>query len=74
MKPIEKDFERVNSSDQPQKEPTLPIPMRTVRWLVYSAGFACLAIPFTETYWQILCGGLILGHFASQLNALINKK
>jgi hypothetical protein len=58
------------------KEPSLPvfIPMRIVRWVLYSAGFACLLMPFIQTYWQVACGGLILGHFASQLNALINKK
>lgn len=57
-------------------EPGLPvkIPISIVRWLVYSAGFACLVIPFAVNYWQVVCGGLILGHFASQLNALINKK
>lgn len=58
--------------EQP-KEPVLPVPMRVVRWAVYSTGFACLVIPFATNYWQVVCGGLILGHFASQLNALIKK-
>lgn len=58
------------------KEPTLPvfIPMRIVRWIFYSIVFSNLLIPFAASYWQDICGGLILGHFASQLNALINKK
>jgi hypothetical protein len=55
------------------KEPVLPVPMRVVRWAVYSAGFACLLLPFAINYWQVICGGLILGHFASQLNAIIKK-
>jgi len=58
---------------EPVKEPVLPVPMRVVRWVVYSAGFACLVTPFATNYWQAICGGLILGHFASQLNALIKK-
>jgi hypothetical protein len=58
------------------KEPSLPvfIPMRIVRWVFYSVLFACALIPFAASYWQDTCGALILGHFASQLNALINKK
>lgn len=62
------------------KEPTLPvfIPMRIVRWTLYSVGFMFLTMPFvagTELEWhKSACAGLILGHFASQLNALINKK
>lgn len=57
------------------KEPGLPvnIPLSWLRWLIYSAGFACLLAPFNCTIWQLVCGGLILGHFASQLNALIKK-
>lgn len=67
--------------DKPQfpedrKEPSLPvfIPMRIVRWLAYSLCFACLLIPMSTNLWHWVNGGLILGHFASQLNALINKK
>lgn len=58
------------------KEPTLPvfIPMRVIRMVLYSLYFTCLLFPFCKSYWQFTCGGLILGHFASQLNALINKK
>lgn len=56
------------------KEPSVPVPMRIVRWVFYSTMFACSLIPFAASYWQDICGGLILGHFASQLNALINKK
>lgn len=58
------------------QEPRLPvlIPLHIVRWLFYSIVFANLLIPFAASYWQDICGGLILGHFASQLNALINKK
>ncbi len=71
------------TEDKPKeevKEPSLPvfIPMRIVRWSLYSVGFMLLIIPFVawteyESY-KSACGGLILGHFASQLNALINKK
>lgn len=65
----------VNAPGKP-KEPGLPltIPMSILRWLFYSIVFANLLIPFAASYWQDICGGLILGHFASQLNALINKK
>lgn len=61
------------------KEPTLPvfIPMRIVRWVAYSMAFtAPLALWYPRLVgWDGLIGTcLILGHFASQLNALINKK
>lgn len=61
------------------KEPTLPvfIPMRIVRWALYSIGFTGpLAMWYPALVgWDGLVGTcLILGHFASQLNALINKK
>lgn len=61
------------------KEPTLPvfIPMRIVRWVLYSIGFTGpLAMWYPDLVgWDGLIGTcLILGHFASQLNALINKK
>lgn len=58
------------------KEPGLPInvPLSIVRWIAYSICFAGLLIPMTKEPWQIANGGLILGWFASQLNALINKK
>lgn len=61
-----------------RKEPTLPvfIPMRIVRWLAYSAFICLLLIP---AMWEqkiriTISIALVLGHFASQLNALINKK
>lgn len=50
------------------------LPLSIVRWFFYSICFANLLIPFRLTPWQMVCGGLILGWFASQLNALINKK
>lgn len=60
------------------KEPTLPvfIPIRVVRWLAYSAFICLLLIP---AMWEqkiriTISIALVLGHFASQLNALINKK
>jgi hypothetical protein len=77
----------VNTSDNAKlgtKEPTLPvfIPMRVVRWVMYSCFFTFLLIPLIAMMGDhgirsgLACsaGGLILGHFASQLNALINKK
>lgn len=60
------------------KEPTLPvfIPMRMVRWFAYSLCFGLILAP---GFWMVNARGVIgaafiLGHFASQLNALINKK
>lgn len=79
----EKNFERVDTSDlmnKAGKEPTLPvfIPMRIVRWILYSFIFMLLLAPFVQGLRhdgaKAACGGLILGWFASQLNALINKK
>lgn len=62
--------------DEQAKEPRVPImvPLSLLRWIVYSACFATLLIPFTKAPWQLACGGLILGWFAGQLNALIHKK
>lgn len=59
-----------------REEPMLPIkiPMNIVRWLIYSACFFTLLIPFKHTTWQWICGALILGWFAGMLNAIINKK
>lgn len=74
-----KDFKRVNSSDiQDKGEPGLPvkIPLSILRWLAYSMIFAgSLALWYPELVgWDGLVGTcLILGHFASQLNALIKK-
>lgn len=60
------------------KEPSLPvfIPMRIMRWVLYSAFICVLLMP---AMWEhdiriSISVSLILGHFASQLNALINKK
>jgi hypothetical protein len=71
----------VNTSDNAKlgaKEPTLPvfIPMRIVRWLVYSAFMCLLLIPamWDQEIKITVSIALVLGHFASQLNALINKK
>lgn len=85
-----REFKQVDTStnakmDKPQfpedrKEPTLPvfIPMRIVRWIMYSIAFGLLLLPFlagTERDGvKVVCGGTILGWFASQFNALINKK
>lgn len=59
-----------------QKKEGLPVivPVSIIRWLFYSAGFVLLLLPFSTNTRELACGGLILGHFASQLNALINKK
>lgn len=62
------------------KEPSLPvkIPMSIVRWVCYSFIFMLLILPFVAGLERdgskAVCGGLILGWFASQLNAIINKK
>jgi hypothetical protein len=58
-----------------KEEPGVPIkiPLSLVRWWAYSVGAALLLIPFHLTYWQVINGSLLIGHFASQLNALIKK-
>lgn len=60
------------------KEPALPIPWRVVRFVLYSFVFMLLLVPFIagapHDGARVVCGGIILGWFASQLNALINKK
>lgn len=71
----------VNTSENAKlgaKEPSLPvfIPMRLLRWFTYTAAFGIMLAP---GFWQINARGVIgasfiLGHFASQLNTLINKK
>lgn len=64
--------------DSKPPEPALPIPWRVIRWVLYSFVFMLLLVPFVAGSQhdgpKAVCGGLILGHFASQLNALINKK
>lgn len=61
-----------------KREPALPvfIPMRIVRWLAYSALICILLIPamWEQKIRVTVSISLVLGHFASQLNALINKK
>lgn len=51
----------------------LPVPLSVVRWICYAAIFFCLLIPFHLSAGQWICGALILGQFASQLNAIIKK-
>jgi hypothetical protein len=76
MKQIEdKPKDAVKSATQ---EPRLPIhiPLSLVRWMTYSVCFALILAP---GFWLINARGMIgvswiLGWFASQLNALINKK
>lgn len=71
-----------DKSPEQVKEPVFPVPMRIVRWIAYSSFFTLLLIPFIAMMNQsdiksglaCACGGLILGHFASQLNVLIHKK
>ena len=70
-----------DKSKEQIKEPTLPvfIPMGMVRWGMYSCFMAAgtlafLTPPSDITVRQWICLSCILGHFASQLNALINKK
>jgi hypothetical protein len=58
-------------------EPGLPvkIPLSVVRWLAYSLLFTTVLIPamWELNIWWTISPSLILGHFASQLNALIKK-
>lgn len=58
------------------KEPAIPLStfVPIARWLMYSAAFFLLLIPFKHTVGQWICGALILGWFAGMLNAIINKK
>lgn len=64
--------------DSKPPEPALPIPWRVIRWVLYSFVFMLLLVPFVAGSQhdgpKAVCGGIILGWFASQLNALINKK
>jgi hypothetical protein len=73
-KPIPPQF----PADRETKEPGLPltIPMSILRWLAYSALFTVIIMPalWDKDVWSTIAPALILGHFASQLNALINKK
>lgn len=58
------------------REPMIQVPMAMVRWLAYSTCFAFILAPgFWEiNYRGVLGASYVLGWFASQLNALINKK
>jgi hypothetical protein len=60
-----------------KQEPGLPvkIPLSIVRWLAYSLLFTVVLIPamWELNIWWTISPSLILGHFASQLNALIKK-
>jgi hypothetical protein len=69
------DIDTSKNAEVNKGEPGLPvkIPLSIVRWLAYSIGIALLLIPFHLTFWQGINGSLLLGHFASQLNALIKK-
>lgn len=66
------------TTEMTKKEPGLPliIPMSILRWLAYSALFTVIIMPalWDKDVWSTIAPALILGHFASQLNALINKK
>jgi hypothetical protein len=70
------DIDTSKNAQLNKEEPGLPvnIPFSIVRWFAYAICFSFLLIPFVNERWQMLCGGLILGWFASQLNALIHKK
>jgi hypothetical protein len=79
-----REFQQVDTStnakmDGKKEEPGLPvkIPLSTVRWFSYSFVFMILLTPFIvgmEYDWlKLSFGGMILGHFASQLNAIIKK-
>ena len=68
----------VNMPISKADEPGLPvkIPLSIVRWLAYSISFSgALALWYPRLVgWDGLVGTcLILGHFASQINALIKK-
>ena len=60
------------------QEPRIPIhiPLAIMRWVAYSVLFTVILMPALWNYdvWLTISPALILGHFASQLNALINKK
>lgn len=67
-----------NAKIDKKDEPVLPIkiPLSIVRWLAYSAycsGMLSVWYPSLVGYWGYIGTSLLLGHFASQLNALIKK-
>lgn len=66
----------VNMPVSKEGEPGLPvkIPLSIVRWLAYSFCFACLLTPIFLNEAKQICGGLIIGWFASLLNAIASKK
>ena len=70
-----KEIEKPKFPEDRKDEPGLPvkIPLSIMRWVSYSGFFGVLLYPVTANVWQLLCSALILGHFASQLNALIKK-
>lgn len=66
--------------EQPAKENTkvnIQVPTSLVRWLCYTLLFAIFLTPFvsdgTLTVLQMFSVAAILGHFAGQLNKLIDK-
>lgn len=77
-------MKQIEDKKQEEKQPVLPvfIPVTILRWIAYSLFFTMLLIPLIALTHQdgmrpalaCGCGGLILGHFASQLNQLIKKK
>jgi hypothetical protein len=70
----------VNMPVSNKDEPGLPvkIPLSIIRWLLYSFAFMLLLTPIVSGTNhdgpKAACGGLILGWFASLLNAIASKK
>lgn len=56
---------------------TVQVPTSLIRWLCYTLLFSVILTPFVSggslTVLQMFSAGAILGHFAGQLNKLIDK-
>lgn len=65
------------TTKETEEAPGLPvkIPLSWVRWVAYTMVFTLLLFPYWEdTGLKMVSTAAILAWFASQLNALINKK
>jgi hypothetical protein len=71
-----KESEPLKRKENSSGEPTIPVhvPLAIFRWLLYTLFFALFLIPFWLENWRVVFIAPCIGHFASQLNAIINKK
>jgi hypothetical protein len=66
---------QVKADKENKKEPDVSIPLSFVRWLCYSILFFTFLIGYISvfTIWEVIGTSLTLGHFAGQLNKIIDK-